>query len=45
MGYSFSVGALICSAFGSVLTKKITKTFEKNVISLYLGISIGKNQA
>jgi hypothetical protein len=42
MGYSFSLGGLICSALGAVLTKKITKHFEKNVISLYLGISIGK---
>ncbi len=41
MGYSFSLGGLICSALGTVLTKKITKHFEKNVISLYLGISIG----
>jgi hypothetical protein len=29
------------SALGSVLTKKITQQFDKMVIALYLGISIG----
>jgi hypothetical protein len=28
-GYAFSVGALILSAFGSVLTKKVTENFDK----------------
>jgi drug/metabolite transporter (DMT)-like permease len=40
-GYIFSVGALVLSALSAVLTKKITKHFEKILISLYLGISIG----
>ena len=41
IGYAFSIGALVLSAFGSVLTKKITQQFDKMVIALYLGISIG----
>lgn len=29
LGYAFSIGALFLSAFGSVLTKKITSNFDK----------------
>jgi hypothetical protein len=35
------VAALVLSAFGSVLTKKITQNFDKMVVALYLGMSIG----
>jgi hypothetical protein len=35
------VGALVLSAFGSVLTKKITQQFDKMVIAACLGIAIG----
>ena len=40
-GYSMGVGALVLSAFGSVLTKKITQQFDKTVIAACLGIAIG----
>ena len=41
IGYIFSIAALVLSAVGSVLTKKLTAYFEKNVIALYLGMAIG----
>ena len=40
MGYVFSVAALVLSGVGSVLTKKLTDYFERNVIGLCLGIFI-----
>ena len=41
IGYIFSIAALVLSAVGSVLTKKLTAYLEKNVIALYLGMAIG----
>lgn len=40
IGYCFAAGALFFSAFGSVLTKKISNNFDKKVISSVIGFSI-----
>ena len=40
IGYCFAAGALFFSAFGSVLTKKISKNFDKKIISSVIGFSI-----
>ena len=40
IGYCFAAGALLFSALGSVLTKKISNNFDKKVISSVIGFSI-----
>ena len=40
IGYCFAAGALLFSALGSVLTKKISNNFDKKVISSAIGFSI-----
>ena len=40
IGYCFAAGALLFSALGSVLTKKISHNFDKKVISSAIGFSI-----
>ena len=40
IGYGFAGGALLFSALGSVLTKKISTNFDKKVISSAIGLSI-----
>ena len=40
IGYGFAGGALLFSALGTVLTKKISGNFDKKVISSAIGFSI-----
>ena len=39
-GYETAFSALVCSALGVVLTKKISGRFDKTMINFFLGISI-----